>query len=123
MPSACHRSTHLSSRPSRLGFSGTVGPILDGYRTGMLRLHDTAEGRVVDIEPRYPGTFLMYVCGPTVYDVPHIGHGRFALVFDVLRRYLEWTGLQVTYVSNITDIEDNIIKRANEKRIPTEELT
>jgi cysteinyl-tRNA synthetase len=65
----------------------------------------------------------MYVCGPTVYDVPHIGHGRFALVFDVLRRYLEWTGLDVTYVSNITDIEDNIIKRANERGISTEELT
>jgi cysteinyl-tRNA synthetase len=78
----------------------------------MLRLHDTAEGRVVDVEPREPGKFSMYVCGPTVYDVPHIGHGRFALVFDVLRRYLEWTGLEVTYVSNITDIEDKIIARA-----------
>jgi cysteinyl-tRNA synthetase len=65
----------------------------------------------------------MYVCGPTVYDVPHIGHGRFALVFDVLRRYLEWTGLEVTYVSNITDIEDRIIARSNRDGIPTEELT
>ncbi len=54
----------------------------------------------------------MYVCGPTVYDVPHLGHGRFALVFDVLRRYLEFTGLRVRYVSNITDIDDNIIERA-----------
>ena len=89
----------------------------------MLRLHDTAEGRVVDVIPREPGKFSMYVCGPTVYDVPHIGHGRFALVFDVLRRYLEWTGLDVTYVSNITDIEDKIIARANERGIPTEELT
>src|SRR5436305_5484099 len=123
MPSACHRSTHLSSSPSRLGFSGTVGPILDGYRTGMLRLHDTAEGRVVDIEPRQPGTFSMYVCGLTVYDLPHIGHGRFALVFDVLRRYLEWSGVDVTYVSNITDIEDKIIARANERGIRTEALT
>ncbi|MCU1449118.1 MAG: cysS [Acidimicrobiales bacterium] len=89
----------------------------------MFRLHDTAEGSVVDVEPREPGKFSMYVCGPTVYDVPHIGHGRFALVLDVLRRYLEWTGLDVTYVSNITDIEDKIIKRANERGIPTEELT
>lgn len=55
----------------------------------------------------------MYVCGPTVYDVPHLGHGRFSLVFDVLRRYLEWQGLEVRYVSNITDIDDNIINRAN----------
>ena len=54
----------------------------------------------------------MYVCGPTVYGPPHLGHGRFSLVFDVLRRYLEWTGLEVEYVSNITDIDDKIIDRA-----------
>jgi cysteinyl-tRNA synthetase len=54
----------------------------------------------------------MYVCGPTVDGVPHLGHGRFSLVFDVLRRYLIFTGLRVTYVSNITDIEDKIIERA-----------
>jgi len=56
----------------------------------------------------------MYVCGPTVYDVPHLGHGRFALVFDVIRRYLEWRGFDVRFVSNITDIEDKIINKANE---------
>ncbi len=55
----------------------------------------------------------MYVCGPTVYDVPHIGHGRAVLVYDVLRRYLTWCGLEVRLVSNITDIDDKIIKRAN----------
>lgn len=54
----------------------------------------------------------MYVCGPTVYGPPHLGHGRFSLVFDVLRRYLEWKGFDVTYVSNITDVDDNIIKKA-----------
>jgi len=57
----------------------------------------------------------MYVCGPTVYDLPHIGHGRYNLVFDVLRRYLLFCGLDVHYVSNITDVDDNIIKRANEQ--------
>ncbi len=57
----------------------------------------------------------MYVCGPTVYDHPHVGHGRFVLVFDVLRRYLEWCGNEVVYVSNITDVDDKIIKRANEE--------
>ncbi len=57
----------------------------------------------------------MYACGPTVYDVPHIGHGRMVLVFDVLRRYLEWSGLDVRFVSNITDIDDQIIRRANEE--------
>ena len=54
----------------------------------------------------------MYVCGPTVYDVSHLGHGRTALVFDVVRRYLEWSGYRVTYLSNVTDIDDKIIERA-----------
>jgi len=92
------------------------------YRTGMLRLHDTAEGRVVDIEPREPGKFSMYVCGPTVYDFPHIGHGRQMLVYDVLRRYLEWTGVEVLHVSNITDVDDNIINRAAEQGRSTDEV-
>ena len=54
----------------------------------------------------------MYVCGPTVYDAPHIGNARTAVVFDTIRRYLEWAGLDVTYVSNVTDVEDKIIARA-----------
>ena len=78
----------------------------------MLRLFDTAEGRVVPLELRQPGKVSMYVCGPTVYGPPHLGHGRFALVFDVLRRYLAWSHNDVTYVSNITDIDDRIIERA-----------
>jgi cysteinyl-tRNA synthetase len=64
----------------------------------------------------------MYVCGPTVYGLPHLGHGRFSLVFDILRRYLEWSGLRVRYVSNITDIDDNIITRANEEHRSTDEV-
>jgi len=78
----------------------------------MLRLHDTATGSVRPFELRDPGHASMYVCGPTVYDVPHIGHGRYALVFDVLRRYLIFSGLDVHYVSNVTDIDDQIIGRA-----------
>jgi len=56
----------------------------------------------------------MYVCGPTVYDMPHIGHGRANLTFDILRRYLSFTGLKVHHVANVTDVDDNIIKRAAE---------
>ena len=56
----------------------------------------------------------MYVCGPTVYDLPHIGHGRANLTFDILRRYLSFTGLRVHHVANVTDVDDNIIKRASE---------
>ena len=88
----------------------------------MIRLHDTALGRLADVELRDAGKVSMYVCGPTVYDLPHIGHGRMALVWDVLRRYLEWTGLDVRFVSNVTDIDDNIIKRANEQGRSSEEV-
>jgi cysteinyl-tRNA synthetase len=78
----------------------------------VLRLHDTATGQVTPLRLRTEGEVSLYVCGPTVDGVPHLGHGRFALVFDVLRRYLIFAGLRVTYVSNITDIEDKIIDRA-----------
>jgi cysteinyl-tRNA synthetase len=81
----------------------------------MLHLHDTATGTVRPFEQRSRGHVSMYVCGPTVYDLPHIGHGRYNLVFDILRRYLLFNGQAVQYVSNITDVDDNIIKRANEQ--------
>ncbi len=78
----------------------------------MLRLHDTATGTVRPLEHRNEGEVSMYVCGPTVYDMPHIGHGRANLTFDILRRYLSFTGLKVHHVANVTDVDDNIIKRA-----------
>ncbi|MEO1060398.1 MAG: cysteine--tRNA ligase [Actinomycetota bacterium] len=77
-----------------------------------IRLHDTLTRQKVDLEPRTPGQVSMYVCGPTVYDVPHLGHARTALTYDVLRRYLEWQGYDVHLVSNVTDIDDKIIARA-----------
>jgi cysteinyl-tRNA synthetase len=80
----------------------------------MLHLHDTASGTVRPLVPRIQGQVSMYVCGPTVYDLPHIGHGRANLTFDILRRYLSFEGLRVHHVANITDVDDNIIKRANE---------
>src|SRR5436190_3428674 len=81
----------------------------------MLRIFDTAKGEIVPFETREPGKATMYVCGPTVYGPPHLGHGRFSLVFDILRRYLEWSGLEVNYVSNITDIDDAIINKGHDE--------
>jgi cysteinyl-tRNA synthetase len=78
----------------------------------MIRLHDTFAREKVELVPRDPDRVSIYVCGPTVYEVPHVGHGRAALVFDIIRRYLEWRGLDVTFVSNVTDVEDKIIERA-----------
>jgi cysteinyl-tRNA synthetase len=70
---------------------------------------------VRELELRDAGKVSMYHCGPTPYDLPHIGHGRNALFYDVLHRYFEWRGLDVTLVSNVTDIEDKIIKRSLEE--------
>ncbi len=80
-----------------------------------LRIHDTIQRAKVDLVLRDPGEVSIYVCGPTVYDVPHVGHGRTALVYDVIRRYLTWSGLSVRFVSNVTDVEDKIIARAAER--------
>ena len=81
----------------------------------MLRLHDTATGEARELALRDASKVSMYVCGGTVYAPPHIGHGRFVLVYDILRRYLEYRGLSVDHVSNVTDIDDKIIRRANEE--------
>ena len=89
----------------------------------MLQLFDTAKGGVAPFEPRQPGKVSMYVCGPTVYGPPHLGHGRFSLVFDILRRYLVWSGNDVTYVSNVTDIDDKIIRRAQAEDRDWREIT
>jgi cysteinyl-tRNA synthetase len=87
-----------------------------------VRIFDTLARAKVDLTLRDPGSVSLYVCGPTVYDEPHIGHGRFAIVFDVVRRYLEWSGLTVRYVSNVTDVEDKIIARAAESGTTEPEL-
>jgi len=78
----------------------------------VIRLYDTLSGAVRPLELRDEGKVSLYACGPTVYDDPHVGHARSALTFDILRRYLEWTGLEVTHAANITDVDDKIIARA-----------
>jgi len=78
----------------------------------VIRLYDSALAQLRDLELRDPGRISIYLCGPTVYDLPHLGHGRHALVWDVARRWFTFRGLDVHFVSNITDIDDNIINRA-----------
>ncbi len=80
--------------------------------SAVLHLYNTLSREVVELRLRTPGEVSIYVCGPTVYDVPHLGHARTALTYDVLRRYLLWSGLKVRMVSNITDVDDRIIARA-----------
>ena len=89
----------------------------------MLHLYDTATREVRELAMREPGTLSIYLCGPTVYGPPHLGHGRATLVYDVLRRYLEWSGVRVRLASNITDIDDKIIDRANREGRPWQEIT
>ena len=89
----------------------------------MLNLYDTATRVVRKLQLRQPGRIGIYLCGPTVYGPPHLGHGRATLVYDILRRYLEWSGIAVRLVSNITDIDDKIIDRANRENRPWSEIT
>jgi cysteinyl-tRNA synthetase len=89
----------------------------------VLRLYDTASREVRELAMREPGKVSIYLCGPTVYGPPHLGHGRATLVYDILRRYLEWTGLEVRLVSNVTDIEDKIIERALREERPWQDIT
>ena len=89
----------------------------------MLKIYNSLTNRKETFEPIIPGQVRMYVCGMTVYDYCHIGHARVLVVFDVVYRYLQYLGYDVTYVRNITDIEDKIIKRANENGEAYNELT
>ncbi|HIH47709.1 TPA: cysteine--tRNA ligase [Candidatus Woesearchaeota archaeon] len=73
-------------------------------------------------QPVKQGEVSIYVCGPTVYDLGHMGHARSAIAFDVIRRYLTWKGLKVTFVSNYTDVDDKIINRAREEKTAEREL-
>lgn len=88
----------------------------------MIRLYDTLSGAVRPLELRRPGRVDIYACGPTVYDEPHLGHARGALTYDVLRRYLQWRGLEVQHVANVTDIDDKIIERARREGLSEPEL-
>jgi cysteinyl-tRNA synthetase len=89
----------------------------------VLRLYDTATRDVRELALREPGKVGIYLCGPTVYAPPHLGHGRQNVVYDVLVRYLRWCGLDVRLVSNVTDIDDQIIARAQKESRPWQDIT
>jgi cysteinyl-tRNA synthetase len=88
-----------------------------------LRIYNTLSRAVEEFSPLDPGHVRMYVCGMTIYDLCHIGHARMMMAFDVVQRWLKASGLKVTYVRNITDIDDKIIKRAVERGITIRQLT
>ena len=81
----------------------------------MLQIHNTLTRQKQDFVPLEEGKVGLYVCGVTVYDFCHIGHARTFVNFDMIVRYLRYRGFKVTYVRNITDIDDKIIRRANEE--------
>ncbi len=88
-----------------------------------LKIYNTLSRRLEDFQPIEPGHVRMYVCGMTIYDLCHIGHARMMMAFDVVQRWLKVSGYRVTYVRNITDIDDKIIKRALERGITLRALT
>ncbi len=88
----------------------------------MLRIYNTASRRLEELKPLKDNRVGMYVCGVTVYDFCHIGHGRSAVAFDIIFRYLNYKGYDVTFVKNFTDVDDKIIKRANEEGTTCEEV-
>lgn len=88
-----------------------------------MKIYNTLTGQKEDFVPVESGKVKMYVCGPTVYNLIHIGNARPMIIFDTVKRYLEYKGYDVTYVSNFTDIDDKIIKKAIEEGVPSEEIS
>lgn len=88
----------------------------------MLKIYNTPQRKKVEFKPVCEGKVSMYVCGPTVYNRIHIGNARTFISFDVIRRYLEWRGYDVTFVQNVTDVDDKIINRAAEENTTAEAI-
>ena len=87
-----------------------------------MKIFNTMTRTKEEFKPLEEGKVKMYVCGPTVYNYIHVGNARPFIIFDTLRRYLEYRGYEVTYVQNFTDVDDKIIKRGHEENIPPEEV-
>lgn len=89
----------------------------------MIRIYNTLSKRKEEFIPLEDGKVRMYVCGPTVYNLIHIGNARPMIFFDTVRRYFEYRGYEVNFVSNFTDVDDKIIKKAIEEGVPAEEIS
>ena len=89
----------------------------------MLKIYNTLTRQKEEFKPIHAGKVGMYVCGVTIYDLCHIGHGRTFVAFDVVARYLRYLGYDLTFVRNITDVDDKIIKRAAENGETCDQLT
>ena len=88
----------------------------------MIKIHNTLTGKLEEFKPVVENQVSMYVCGPTVYNYIHIGNARPAMFFDTVRRYFEYRGYKVKYVQNFTDVDDKMIKRANEEGITLKDV-
>ncbi len=97
--------------------------LLTGSGHKMLKIYNTLTRQKEEFKPIHPGKVGMYVCGVTIYDHCHIGHGRTFVAFDVVARYLRYCGYQLNYVRNVTDVDDKIIKRAAETNVTCDDLT
>ena len=87
-----------------------------------MKIYNTLTRQKEEFVPVHPGKVGMYVCGPTVYNYIHIGNARPMIIFDTVRRYFEYKGYEVNYVSNFTDVDDKIIKKANEEGVTATEI-
>ena len=88
----------------------------------MLKLFNTFTNKIEEFKPIEENKVKMYVCGPTVYDKAHLGHARCYITWDVLYRYLKFLGFDVTYARNVTDVDDKILKKADEKGVKPEDI-
>ena len=89
----------------------------------MLKVYNTLSNSKEEFQPLNPPNVNMYVCGVTVYDYCHVGHARAYVAFDMIRRYLEYANYKVNYIQNFTDVDDKIIKRANEAGVAIDQIT
>ncbi|MGL4989431.1 MAG: class I tRNA ligase family protein, partial [Cetobacterium sp.] len=88
----------------------------------MIKIYNTLKGELEIFKPLKEGEVSMYVCGPTVYNYIHIGNARPAIFFDTVRRYFEFRGYKVKYVQNFTDVDDKMIKKANEEGVTLQDI-